>query len=209
MVYTPIPIGSPNWGGPVNAAFTSQDARISALESSSSPLLAAQGFKAVPYDPAVASATFGLTSGTVFMTRVDLSAPGTLNGIVFAIATAGASLTAGQNLVGLYNAAGTRVAVSADQTTAFGSTGLIQAAFTAPYAAAAGPYYLAVLSVGTTPITVYRSVSAGAAAGLLNFGLTAATARFATGPTAQTSLPASVTMSSRTPAGTSIWLGAY
>lgn len=30
MTYTPIVIGAPNWGPPVNAAFTSQDARITA-----------------------------------------------------------------------------------------------------------------------------------------------------------------------------------
>lgn len=33
MAYTPIPIGSLGWGAPVNAAFTSQDARITALET--------------------------------------------------------------------------------------------------------------------------------------------------------------------------------
>jgi lysophospholipase L1-like esterase len=33
MAFTPIPIGSPSWGTPVNSAFASQDARITALES--------------------------------------------------------------------------------------------------------------------------------------------------------------------------------
>lgn len=80
-------------------------------------------------------------------------------------------------------------------------------AFTAPYAAAAGVYYLVLVCNGTTPITIFRTVAATTAAAMINHGMTAAVARYTTGPTAQTSLPASVTMASRTLSGTAHWMG--
>lgn len=208
MAFTPIPIGSLAWGAPVNAALAGQDARIAAIEAQGGATLHAQGIVAAPYDPATAGTGTGLTSGTVYMVRVDLVNPVTLTGLIFTIATAGAGLTAGQNLVGVYNAAGTRVAVSADQSAAWTSTGVATPMLTAPYAAAPGAYYLALLSVGTTPINVLRSAASAPASGVLSYGVGAAGARFAAGPTGQTSLPASVTMGTRLPLGTSYWVGA-
>lgn len=207
-MFTPIPLESLAWGTPVNNALASQDSRIAAIEAQGGATLLAQGIKVAPFDPVAAASGTTFTSGTVYMTRVDIVNPLTLAGLIFTVSTAGAGLTAGQNLAGLYNSAGTRVAVSADQTAAWGTQGMAMPMFTAPYAAAPGAYYLALLSVGTTPISLLRASSSGAAAGVLNHGLGAAGARFATGPTGQTTLPASVTMGSRVPAGTAFWVGA-
>jgi hypothetical protein len=207
MVYVPIPIGSLGWGAPVNAAFTSQDGRITAIERQGALTLGALGFLAMPYDPAMAAAGGVLTSGTVYMIRLDLAAPATISTATICLVNAGVTLTAGQSFVGLYTAAGTRVALSADQSASWVTNGEKNIAFTAPYAAAAGTYYLAMLCNGTTPIAPLRTVSSASVTDVINHGLTPATARWTTGPTAQTSLPASVTMSSRVTSMTAYWGG--
>lgn len=206
MAFTPIAIGSLSWGGPVNAALASQDTRISGLEAGG--VTAGQaGFIAMPYAPELAASSAALVSGTVTMTRVTIGAQATLSTLTVAVFGAGSGLTAGQNFGALYSAAGTRVAVTADQTTAWASTGEKNMAFTSPYNAAPGLYYLALLSVGTTPPTIFRTIAATAASDVINHGMTPATARYTTGPTGQTSMPASVTMASRTLSGTAFWMG--
>ena len=206
MAYTPIVIGSLNWGAPVNNAFTSQDARISALEAAGATA-SMLGLKAMPYDPALAAANTVLTSGTVFMIKVILPVAATISTVTFNLFSAGV-LTAGQNFVGLYDSAGTRVAVSADQSVDWaGAPGNRDVALVAPFAAAAGNYWVAILSNGGTPIGVTRSVSNAIVAGTINHGLTIAAARWTTGPTAQTTLPASITMGTRTLSGTAFWTG--
>lgn len=207
MAFTPIPIGSLSWGTPVNSALASQDARITEIESAGAAGSGIYGFVALPYDPVSAGASSLLASGTVYMIRVDIAAPATFTTITIPIFTAGSGLTAGQNFAGVYTAAGTRVAVTADQSAAWATSGVKSMALTAPYAAAAGTYYIALLANGTTPPGVLRSVSTGAVEGVLNFGLTPATARWTTGPTGQTTLPLSVTMASRTLANISFWAG--
>lgn len=207
MAFTPIPIGSLGWGAPANAAWTDQDARISELEVAGTPTPAFLGFKAMPFPPEMAGSGTSLVSGTVYMQRFDLAQAETLTGLTFAVSTAGAGLTAGQNLVGVYDAAGTRLAVSADQSAAWASNDEKNPDFTAPVAVSAGTYYSAVLSVGATPISMFRNVATQVAAQVVSHGLTAANGRWTTGPTAQTSLPASVTMASRTLSGTSFWVG--
>lgn len=205
MAYTPIVIGSLAWGTPVNNAFTSQDARITDLEvttsSTAHPLLA------MMYDPAMAGNSTALVSGTVYMFRMDFTGPVTISSAAISLVTAGSGLTAGQNLAGLYTAAGTQVAVSADQSAAWTVAGEHTAAFTVPYAAAAGTYYLAILSNGTTPISPVRTAFTGTSAARINRGLTATNARWTTGPAAQTSLPASITMASRTFSDFPFWVG--
>ena len=99
MAFTPIVLGSLAWGTPVNNALASQDARIAAIEAQGGATLDAQGIVAAPFDPAAAASGTVFTSGTVYMTRVDIVNPATLAGLVFTISTAGAGLTAGQNLV--------------------------------------------------------------------------------------------------------------
>lgn len=207
MTFTPIPIGSLGWGAPVNDALASQDARITDIEQAGGAGSNINGFIAMPYDLTSAGAASILGAGTITHIRVDLLVPATISTITIAVFNAGVGLTAGQNFAGLYDASGTRVAQTADQSASWASSGEKNMALTAPYAAAAGPYYVTLLSNGTTPIGVLRSVSTGLTNGVLNHGLTAATARWATGPVGQTTLPASIVMASRTPLNISYWAG--
>ena len=96
--------------------------------------------------------------------------------------------------------------MTADQTANWGTTGGKEMALTAPVVVSTpGLYYVAILSnAGTTP-----SFARGSAltASIVNVKLTAATGRFTVGPTVQTSLPASITMASRTLAGNALWVG--
>lgn len=207
MTYVPIPIGSLGWGAPVNAALASQDARITGIESAGGAGTAANDFIAMPYDLTSATAATPLTSGTIYHIRVDLTAPATITSIVIPLFGAAVGAVAGQNFVGLYDAAGTRVALSADQSVSWATNGAKDVPLTAPYAAAAGTYYITILCNAATPIGILRSVTTGAVLSVLNHGLTAATARWSTGPTAQTSLPASITMASRTPLNIAYWAG--
>lgn len=165
-----------------------------------------QGLIAWSGDPAGVGSTSAPASGAVRLMRIVLRRAATLSTVWLVVGTAGATLTSGQNLLGLYNASGTRVALTADQTTAWGSTGIKSAAFTGSYAAAAGTYFVAILAVGTTPpaFGVNSVLSGGLAA---NANLSVSTGRALNGPTAQTSLPASITMASNTFGTAMFWVG--
>lgn len=208
MAFTPIVIGSLNWGAPVNAAFTSQDNRISDIEAQGSLGLGATTLTAMNYDPVIGPGATSLTSGTVHMQRIDVPYPLLISNIhQTVVTTPGAGLTAGQNFAGLYTAAGTRIGVTADQSVAWTTTGEKNMALTASALVTPGAYYVALLSNGTTPPAFLRVALSQSVADLVNHGMTMATARFTTGPTAQTTLPASITMSSRVLSGTTYWAG--
>lgn len=156
------------------------------------------------HDPAtLRSASNATTSGTVYLCKVKITERSSVvSNVLVGIEVAGATLTAGQSLVGLYNSSGTRLAQSADQSANWTSTGLKTIALTAPQTLAVGYYYVAILSVGTTPPQF--AMGAGGSTSV-NAGLTTATSRFLTGPTAQTSLPASITLGSQTPTSGARW----
>lgn len=204
MTYTPfnaIPIGSLNWGAPVNNAFI-------ALDESQVTNARDHNLLAWTWDPSTNLASSTITAGTVAMSKVWLRQPATVTNVIFGLAAFGATLTAGQNFAGLYNAAGTRVGVTADQTAAWtaGTLGAQEVALTAPFAAPAGAYYVAFLFNGTTSPGFARGSAAASGPSTVNLKLTAADARYANGPAAQTSLPASITMASRTPTAPAFWV---
>lgn len=205
MTYTPIAEGSLNWDDPVNAAFTSQDARISALEASA-PAASDHGLMAWTYDPVAGPNTSVLTSGTVYMAKLKVTVADTTENVYYQVTTAGGTLTAGQNFVALYNQAGTRVALSADQTTAWGTSGFKTTPWTAPAALTVGNYYLAFLTNGTTGITIARGSAHSSE--MLSPLQSAANLRWSsggTGLTGLTALPTSITMANRGTGATSIW----
>lgn len=205
MTYTPIPIGSLAWGASVNNAFTSQDARVTALESSGGTAMDF-GLKSWSFDPATAAAGVVPTSGTIIMAKLYLPA-GTVNAVGVSINSAGVTLTAGQNFMGLYNQAGTRLGVTADQSAAWTSVGYKQIPLVAPVVIASpGFYYVAFLSNGATPAGLTRGSNNTSSTTVVNLNLTADQARFANGPAAQTTLPASITMASRTPTSQAYWM---
>ncbi|MFE0472423.1 right-handed parallel beta-helix repeat-containing protein [Streptomyces sp. NPDC058947] len=163
-----------------------------------------QGLLAWTGDPVGAAATGQPSSGTLRLARIIVREPVTLSSIWLSVATAGATLTAGQNLLGLYSSAGVLLGQTADQSTAWTTTGVKQAALTTPYTATPGRYYLAILTNGTTPPTLHAL--AAPASGPVNAGLTVSTGRFLIGPSGQTSLPANLTMANNTLLSTSYWL---
>lgn len=162
------------------------------------------GLAAWTHDPAtLRSASNATTSGTVYLCKVKIANRSTVvSNVIVGIEAAGSGLTSGQCFVGLYNSSGTRLAVSADQAANWTTTGLKTIALTAPQTLAVGSYYIAILAVGTTPPQF--AMGAGGAT-TVSAGLATGASRFLTGPTAQTSLPSSITLSSQTVTSGARW----
>lgn len=183
----------------VDVNFVSSAAR---LDNTSAPN--DQGLLAWTCDPASANDVGQPASGGIRLARIILRRAATVTNIWVHVVTAGATLTAGQNLLGLYTSTGTRVGVTTDRASTWTTTGDKSAALTAPYSAAAGTYYVGILAVGTT-IPEFAASSAPAT-GPVNAGLTVSTGRFLSGPSSQTSMPTSITMASNTMNYTSYWI---
>lgn len=171
------------------------------------PLPRDQGLIAWSSDPATGMDGDTPPSGDMRLVRLILRAPATITNIWCAIVTAGAGLTAGRNLLGLYTAAGALVGQTADQTTAWGTIGVKSAALTTPYAAAAGTYYVGFLVAGTTPPALFATspYPGGGALSPVNANLTGATGRSLYGPGGQTALPANITMANNGLNPISVW----
>lgn len=158
------------------------------------------------YDPTSVQAGTVVVAGTVQLIKVILRTQQTITNVILHITSAGSGLTASQNFAGLYNSSGTLLSATADQSGTWNSSGLKTIALTTQQTGlAAGVYYVAIVSNGTTPPSFGRSASVTAGGALINVGLTAAASRFATGPAAQTSLPGSITMSSNAQAAVGYW----
>lgn len=149
------------------------------------------GYLAWSMDPANTVASTANISGTLYGTRVEIPTTIRVTNVSVYVATAGATLTAGQNLLGLYTSAGVKIAETADQTTAWGTNGAKVAAFTGgPFTVVGGPksfVYVAFLSVGTTPPT-FRGSNVTALA--LNINLPAGLGARSTSQATQTTIPA-------------------
>jgi hypothetical protein len=156
-------------------------------------------------DPATLGASVdATTAGVLYLMKVKIVDRSTLvTNVLVGVGTAGSGLTSNQNFVGLYNSSGTLLSGSADQTTAFGSTGLKTIALSSAQTLAVGSYYVAILTNGTTPPQFIRGHSFSAS--VLNANLSTATSRFLTSGTTQTALPSSVTLASASPNGGARW----
>jgi|SRR5881628_1669081 len=219
MTYTPISAGTLNWDVPVNAAFTSQDNRITvneATDATQNTRLTAlenyNGFQPTElgalvwnFDPGMASGQSSTTAGVLHMIRLDVPVAITVTNLVVAIQTAGATLTAGQNFGALYDSSGSRLAVSADQASAFQATGTITIPLTGTLGLSPGTYHAALLTNGTTQPQFMRTVGSATLAPTINFGTTVSTARWGNSGSAQTTTPTSVTMSGRTFGASGFW----
>lgn len=194
-------IGQTSWGDENNACFEQlQDGGLIPNDA---------GFLSWNSSPQrIVGASGAVVSGTVKMARLPkFTQAKSVTSVCFHIAAAAITPTAGQCFAGIYRMDGTRVAVTADISGSLGVTGIITYALSGgPVALAAGEYYAALLQNAATPATLGQLSSLGVAS-VLNAGLTAATAFHTDGPTAQTSLPASVTMASRTLSTHPAWAG--
>jgi hypothetical protein len=179
-------IGQTSWGDEANACYEQlQDAGLIPNDA---------GFLSWNYSPQHISTTHAQTSGTVVMARLPrFTQSKTVNQVWMHIGAAAVTPTAGQCFA----------AISGQLAT----PGLTGWNLTAGAVCAAGDYYVTLLQNAATPATL-GSCSGQGSSSTTNAGLTAATAFHTTGPTAQTSIPASITMASRTLGTQPLWAGA-
>jgi hypothetical protein len=155
-------------------------------------------------DPGYLAGSLAVTAGIIHLLKVKLPKAVTISNIVHR-QSGTPTLTADQNFAALFDAAGNRVAVTADQTTAWGTSGTKVSALTSSYAASAGFIYVGLLFNGSTPPNLPRY---GQSTVFANVGLTAANLRFAQSGSSLTSMPSSITMSSNVDDATgAFWAG--
>lgn len=191
-------------GGALTGTYPNPGISAASAAASGASRPAAQSLLAWNFDSEVASGTFLHVSGTLYLHKIYVPVATTITNVLLAVTTAGGTLTAAQNLVGLYDSAGNRIAVSVDQSAAWASTGSKTCALTAPVAVAAGTYFVGVLSVGTTPITAATSPAFRSA---YEAGVSGATLRHGANATGQTAMPATVTLASNGTTADSMWVG--
>lgn len=153
-----------------------------------------QSFLAWACDPAVANVSNTPTAGTVYLTRIVLRRPGTINSIGVGIVTNGVGVANG--FLGLYNSSGTRVGVTAATTFAPSFAGYSPVNLVTPYVASPGVYWVAILVGSATTMPVFMGMgSTVAQVNLANANTVAAANRYAINGTAKTSLATSLTLS--------------
>lgn len=105
-----------------------------------------------------------LSAGFLYLQAVIIPKAGNVTNVIIDIATAGASLTSGQNHAFLYQG-GVRLGMTADQATAWQTVGAkVMALAGGPVAAAAGLAYVGVVPNGTTPPALLAPIAAANAA---------------------------------------------
>ena len=145
-------------------------------------------------EPILATASGVITAGTLYVMKAKAASVAPIASILatFAAAASGATLAK----VAVFDSAGIRLGVSADQSTAFNAGGTVTAALTAATRALVlgEDLYLAILSVGGTGPTMRTATAAPA----LNIGLAAADGYRVGILASQTDMPSSLTLSGLT-----------
>lgn len=159
-----------------------------------------------PPDDATAAGP-ALTGGTIYVAKMRWPG-GTIYQLHTWVTTAGATLTSGQCLMGVYSLDGTRLGLTATQHTAWQSVGDKAAALTAAVWAPAGELYIAWITAGTTRPVFAATPAIGAAPGLQNANLPLAVYRSASGITGQTTLPTTMSMTALTGLTQTMWAAA-
>lgn len=159
------------------------------------------GFKAWNYPlPLVTAGTALATGGTCYVQKLELQVPTLVTNLHAHVATAGATLTAGQNFAALYDASKTLLAATADQSAVWKSSGFKTMALSAAQTVAAGYCYVVFMSQGTTRPAFSRQANLAGMNGLL----TAANSIWALANTGiTTAMPA--TLGTFTASGTTYW----
>lgn len=195
----PVSIGSANTTGASPYA-----ARANHIHRYDPDVVAARdaGLQGWSGDPATMVGSLQTTAGVLHLMEIRLRS-GTVTNLYIRVTTAGATLTTGQNLLGLFDSTGTRVGVTADQSTVWTSTGSKTAALTTPYSATGGVFYIGILSNGTTQPTFTASSSLGQPNAFRS-----APWRTGTSGTGLTAMPASVTLNTAAALGQVVLVGA-
>lgn len=153
-----------------------------------------------------------MSSGTVYLMKITPRTGGTISTVTLQLASlaAASTLTAGQSLIAIYDASGTRLGITADQASSWssGSAGTRAIALLAPVSLTAGrDYFVALLSVGSSTMPAWiRGGATGV--GTPNIGLANTAYRFAVNGTAQTTLGSSIALTNNTGTGAfTYWIG--
>jgi hypothetical protein len=165
------------------------------------------GLLAWNFDPAFVASSANPATNTIQAIRIDVKAPMTVTNIVLFQFVAGAGLTTSECFVGLYDSAGTKIAVSADQSTAWASgTDVFKtmALASGPFTIKPGLYWILAVQNGSSNLTWGRFQNQTATNA--NAGLSAAKSRWATAGTG-TTLPSSFTPSALTQTAMEYWAG--
>lgn len=145
-----------------------------------------------------------IVAGTSYLTRLHLRRPTTLTkaAVIYTTAASGAAGT----YLALFDTAGNELAVTADASTAFSTTkGLKSANFAVPYAAAAGDYFgLYLINSASSTVPVLGAHSTNDAL-VVNASKTGYGARFATGPTGNTTTAPAATFTTPTADASARW----
>lgn len=137
------------------------------------------GFVSWAFDPAQTNGSSSplATAGTLYLVKLHVPVVQTVTNIATYVATAGSGLTNGQCYAALYQN-GSLLGTTADQATAWASTGLKSMALTGgPVIVPAGDVYVAYWFNGTTGPAIYR---AGGTTTMINANLSASASRFGT-----------------------------
>ena len=192
------------WGTELNAWLLA-DHDVDGTHSFNTFTAADHGLLAWNFDAAaIGSSTAVLTNTTLYLSRVNVRYAMSVFNVGIQVSAAGTSLTTGQNFAALFASTGTRVGVTADQTTNWATAQYWSMPLTSgPFSLSTGYYWVGVVVNGTgTNPQLARGGNGQAAA--VNAGLTAATARAATA-TGGTSMPSSITPSSSTLTNNLFW----
>lgn len=142
-----------------------------------------QGLLGASCDPALISAGQQPSSGVGVNFECLIAEAGTISTVVLPLTAGGSGLTSGSNWVAVYNDAGTLIGKSADQTTAFASSGIKEVAITAEAGQslsveAGDRVIIQVIATGTTRPQLFRTtVNATASGDTVNYGLSGAARR--------------------------------
>lgn len=152
--------------------------------------LIAQGLTAETFSREHINTSTVLVDGVAYFVAIGLHAGDVVTNITVAISGAGSGVTLSK--VGLYDKSGNRLGLSADQGTAWQSTGLKTIALTSAYTVPADDgYYVAIISKASVTVpSVGRSTTMAAASGAIGSGMGAFGVE-----TGQTDLDATCTIS--------------
>lgn len=117
------------------------------------------------YDPNFAYAGNIPAQGDAYFALLPIRQPCTITNIIMDVTVAGATLTSGQCLAGLFDSTGHLLSATADQHTAWQSTGLKTMALTTPQVVLPGLYYVGYFWNGTTGPTFAFDGAASASNG--------------------------------------------
>lgn len=159
------------------------------------------GLLAAVYDPAhagtVTSQTSASVAGKITLTKIALRQQITVSNVWFGLAGIDAGSALNNCFIGIYDSSGTLRGTTADISSVLNVNPVAKpVALTSSFTAAPGTYFIAMLLNGTWTQNAFTFKSSGAGISV-NANLTAPNLRYSNLLTGQTSLPASLTLSSQ------------